>query len=559
MEKLLSERKEGQQSDHLDFEKKIFSPSEEIDSIYTLFQNNGSISDSELIKLRNTEKILLNGTSTKTPNATWDTLARLYDLTKNYNDLLRLGKQIILRDLGNNEATLRFLRVTSECEGVSEAYSATFELPKEKFSQLKVQELLSKFEYDLGKYHDAINRIKSLLEEHNDLSSARGILVVSLVETGDLDEACRVVMDAPATAINFPWAIMKLLSTLSKQEKYVDKIASITGKFLNSRGADREKWEMEILRTVGDLDQAKHLIRALLQKQPQDKQLNIELEKVNFAKTEWLEGKDHLDLVVQKNISIATPESDLVADKAEEKLEQLEYVGHLDLVTLEGISGWIINQSQPSKQILLDVWLDGEYIQTLKTSMERPDVTKGHTRANRPGFYFKVPKRWQIKTSWELKLTLTESGLPVLNTPKHVIAPYSILKALQEIQKLPFNTKDLLLYQQEIHWLQRNCFAPLIDKLRLDLNFSESILLNIDSEDKKERVDIIIPVYEGYEETVGCLESILNAKTKNTKVFTRIILINDTSPNKALVSYIEKLQLQPEFNIIVGSWWIPRA
>ncbi len=253
--KLMPGGKNPQESDKSSPKQKVLSPREEINSIYEQFQNKGNIVDAELTKLRDIEKKLLNDTNIETPNSTWDTIIRLYDLSKNYNDILRLGTEVIKGNLGNHEAALRSLRVIGELKGSSEAYRLISELSKEKLSQLRVQELLSKFEYDLGKYHDALNRAQSLLKQQNDLLIARGILVASLVEVGNFDEACHVVMDAPAESMNFPWAIMKLLSVLSTQEKYIDNIIAISEKFLDSRNNDQEEWKIKILHAIKGLDQ----------------------------------------------------------------------------------------------------------------------------------------------------------------------------------------------------------------------------------------------------------------------------------------------------------------
>ena len=51
-------------------------------------------------------------------------------------------------------------------------------------------------------------------------------------------------------------------------------------------------------------------------------------------------------------------------------------------------------------------------------------------------------------------------------------------------------------------------------------------------------VDVIIPVYDGYDETVACLESVLRTVDPS---WARIIVINDCSPNPAISDYLRNL------------------
>lgn len=54
-------------------------------------------------------------------------------------------------------------------------------------------------------------------------------------------------------------------------------------------------------------------------------------------------------------------------------------------------------------------------------------------------------------------------------------------------------------------------------------------------------MDIIIPVYDGYDETMRCIYSVLNSQTDYA---FEVILINDHSPNDELTAEIEKLSQQ---------------
>jgi len=62
-------------------------------------------------------------------------------------------------------------------------------------------------------------------------------------------------------------------------------------------------------------------------------------------------------------------------------------------------------------------------------------------------------------------------------------------------------------------------------------------------------VDIIIPVYDGYEETKACIESVLSSDNECESYIT---LINDGSPNKELSEYLDTLQNTKNISLLVN-------
>ena len=51
-------------------------------------------------------------------------------------------------------------------------------------------------------------------------------------------------------------------------------------------------------------------------------------------------------------------------------------------------------------------------------------------------------------------------------------------------------------------------------------------------------VDIVIPVYDGFEETDACLRSVLRTVNED---WARIVVINDCSPNPRITQYLRDL------------------
>ena len=61
-----------------------------------------------------------------------------------------------------------------------------------------------------------------------------------------------------------------------------------------------------------------------------------------------------------------------------------------------------------------------------------------------------------------------------------------------------------------------------------------------DLEDSEDSVDIVIPVYRGYDATLSCIESVLRSRIANQTAF-RVFVVEDASPDAALTAGLERL------------------
>ena len=67
--------------------------------------------------------------------------------------------------------------------------------------------------------------------------------------------------------------------------------------------------------------------------------------------------------------------------------------GTLDAAALNRFSGWAAARSE--KDVLIEAWIEGEVVASIKTGVERPDVERllpGYKRARFSGFALEVPE-----------------------------------------------------------------------------------------------------------------------------------------------------------------------
>jgi GT2 family glycosyltransferase len=62
------------------------------------------------------------------------------------------------------------------------------------------------------------------------------------------------------------------------------------------------------------------------------------------------------------------------------------------------------------------------------------------------------------------------------------------------------------------------------------------------------RVDIVVPVYDGYEETLACLVSVLANLESD---WARLVIINDSSPNPSIVNYLNELRISSPETVLL--------
>jgi GT2 family glycosyltransferase len=61
-------------------------------------------------------------------------------------------------------------------------------------------------------------------------------------------------------------------------------------------------------------------------------------------------------------------------------------------------------------------------------------------------------------------------------------------------------------------------------------------------------VDIVIPVYDGYEETISCLQSVLSSVDLS---WAQLVLVNDASPNQGITDYLRELDRQHDSVVLM--------
>ena len=127
--------------------------------------------------------------------------------------------------------------------------------------------------------------------------------------------------------------------------------------------------------------------------------------------------------------------------------------------------------------------------------------------------------------------------IPLTNSKKKAIRHFLITKApsiFHGITSSPNPERKLidLSYDKDILRNNNNVITHSITDMLPKTSTHTS------SRSQKSNIDVIIPIYDGFQETINCIESLLKSRNKASY---RAIIINDNSPSQDIIKYLHNL------------------
>lgn len=243
---------------------------------------------------------------------------------------------------------------------------------------------------------------------------------------------------------------------------------------------------------------------------------------------------------------------------------QHQYKGMVESVNFDRVIGWIANQAYPELAVALDVYLNNRRIDTVSCDLTRKDVQRSmQFSSDKLGFNCDLARVTASETTANIELFIKGTRNRVLNkkyvlTPKDIIVR-SLMTAAQQLNHVSQQglgggfSAGLAVDDNAGTWVNHQIIAPLLKQLRQKSGLPKQVNLNLSSVcqlpsfDLDDTVDIIIPVYKGYEETVNCIQSVLDA---NNLTSCQIIVINDQSPDGRLTYKLQAWSQEAGFTLI---------
>ncbi len=238
--------------------------------------------------------------------------------------------------------------------------------------------------------------------------------------------------------------------------------------------------------------------------------------------------------------------------------------GQIEAVSFEKIEGWVVNQEYPDIPVDLDLKINGQIAISTTSNINRIDIQNNQgLDSAQVGFKIALPDSVRLNNSTSLEIFIKGTNYRVLNTqyiltPKDIIIR-SLISAAEHLNSAEQENQEISLSAElnvEITantLVRQQIIAPIIQQLRQQPSIASKINLTINpinqipAFDKSSRVDIIIPVYKGYDETIACINSVLSAKNKTP---SQLIVINDQSPDGRLGFKLQAMAKEKLFTLL---------
>lgn len=203
------------------------------------------------------------------------------------------------------------------------------------------------------------------------------------------------------------------------------------------------------------------------------------------------------------------------------------YAGWIDAVEADCVRGWALREDR-HQALVLGLQCDGVPLPVQQHNEGRLDVAAKFALGQvKPGFALRLLDPLP-DVSCTLAVVDAETGIVLVD-----IAVSNPHEAVCELAGL-LHSLDGPAWSARKNAILAQAFL----KEPYATRFDQRLLPPPPRPGRSETVDVIIPIYKGYLETVTCIESVLAAKNERP---IRVILVDDCSPDEEISKYLDEL------------------
>jgi GT2 family glycosyltransferase len=212
-----------------------------------------------------------------------------------------------------------------------------------------------------------------------------------------------------------------------------------------------------------------------------------------------------------------------------------EVKGHVDLLNGQCVTGWIYDITGTCPLELV-VHVDDIALPTTVANMQRNDVGRDC------GFYCDLSSATLGKSEFKLTIGIKNSEKLVLQTPKYYFRTDGLMEIVRNMGSQEKNEIEKIAIKKYL--------APrLIQILRKEVG--QGIVIDSAPPTVSNLVKIILPVYDGFDETLRCMLSLFKSKENNKTQF-EVIIIDDHGPNPSISPMLKKVAERPDVTLITN-------
>ena len=218
--------------------------------------------------------------------------------------------------------------------------------------------------------------------------------------------------------------------------------------------------------------------------------------------------------------------------------------GYVDILDAQQLAGWVYDVAgyPDAKPFELDILVDGSQVRTIRANIFREDLRRVC------GFYLDLSSYTSGRPSFTIEIRPRGIDQAILKTPISVTRKEGIIEVMHDLalrareggQQQPKSQYALL---RKLPW------PKIIDLMRLHFPQNGKVFYEARAEHDTEIVDVVVPVYDGFEDTVRCLTALFESRQYNQKPF-RVILVDDRGPDQALRKHLGSYEGKPQTVLI---------
>ena len=210
---------------------------------------------------------------------------------------------------------------------------------------------------------------------------------------------------------------------------------------------------------------------------------------------------------------------------------------NIETNTTSKVQGWIVNKTLQTIPVVINIYRNEVILRKVENSFSRQDVKEALLlKSDKCGFEEVLDSRQQGLQIQKIVIADTN----ILLSKDHVISISSAYadQFTRKIKRYFKNQQSASLIEQNFLEKVASSFTPKVFEGYLK-GIGQNLLLQIPSSRVDNSLSIIIPVYDGLDETMACIQSVLQSKTRQN---IQVLIGFDAGPNKKILDYLYSVE-----------------
>ena len=232
------------------------------------------------------------------------------------------------------------------------------------------------------------------------------------------------------------------------------------------------------------------------------------------------------------------------------------YIGVMERLDQYGGGGWVFCREAHHRPVCLDVVVNGEPI-TVVADRSRGDVRTVHG-VDSCGFEFRIPETVSRHHEIAVDVLVAGTANPAIPGPFSFTPVSRVIEELEAIAAKVAEDEGPAGAGRTYSAIRAAIVPNILAALRsherrtgpLDLNLRIDLSqFRTPAAAVSDTVDVVIPVYAGYEETVACIESVIRAANTTRR---EIVVVDDQGPDPKLRAALQAYERAGMITLIVN-------